>query len=61
MFWKGEYDLGCTDLVMHSIDTRDHKQIRQHVRQHPLLHSQAIGDQTFEMLQQGIIEPAVSE
>ena len=61
VFSKREYDLGCTGLVMHSVDTGDHKPIRQPLRRHPPPHAQAIRDQTAEMSRQDLIEPAVSE
>ena len=32
VFFKGEYDLGCTGLMLHSVDTGDHKPIRQPLR-----------------------------
>ena len=61
MFFKGEYDLGCTVLVMQSVDTGDCKPIRQPLRRHLPPHAQAIRDQTAEMLRQDLIEPAVIE
>ena len=61
VFSQGEYDLGSTDIVEHTIDTGDHKPIRQPLRRHPLPHQPAITEQTSEMLRQGLIEPAISE
>ena len=61
VFSKGEYDSGCTALVMHSVDTRDRNPIRQPLRRHPPSHAQAIRDQTAKILRQDLIEPAVSE
>ena len=42
VFSQGEYDFGCTNLVMHGIDTGDHKAIRQPLRRHPPPHAEAI-------------------
>ena len=61
VFSRGEYELGSTDIVEHTIDTGDHKPIRQPLRRHLLPHLQAITEQTSEMLRQGLIEPAISE
>ena len=61
VFSRGDYDLGSTDIVQHTIDTGDHKPIRQPLRRHPLPHLQAIREQTSEMLSQGLIEPPISE
>ena len=61
VFSKGDYDLGSTDIVTHSIDAGEHKPIRQPLRMHSLPHLQAIREHTMEMLRQDIIDPAVSE
>jgi hypothetical protein len=55
-----EYDVGRTTLVEHTIDTGDHRPLRQALRRHPQAHLQAIDDQVEEMRQHGIIEPAAS-
>ena len=55
-----EYDMGQTGITKHRIDTGTHPPIRQPLRRYPLPHLQAIKEQTELMLQQGIIEPAVS-
>ena len=59
MFLKGDYDLGSTDIVTHSIDTGDNKPIRQPLRRHTLPHLQAIREQTMKLLKQDIIELTV--
>ena len=61
VFERGEYDLGSTDIVEHTIDTGDYKPIRQPLRRNPLPNLQAITEQTSEMLRQVLIEPAISE
>ena len=55
-----EYDVGQTGLTEHRIDTGTHPPNRQPLRRYPPPHIQAIKEQTELMLQQGIIEPAVS-
>ena len=52
--------MGQTGITKHRIDTGTHPPIRQPLRRHPPPHLQAIKEQTELMLQQGIIEPAVS-
>ena len=50
----------CTNLIMHGIDTGDHKAIRQPLRRHPSPPAEAIREQTAEMLRQNLIESAIS-
>jgi transposase InsO family protein len=61
VFSKGEYDLGCTSIVEHNIDTGSNRPIKQAQRRHPPLHMDAILEQTQEMMGQGVVEPACSE
>ena len=61
VFSKSEYDLGQTGIVKHTIDTADHRPIKQALRRHPPLHQQTIKEQTAEMMKQGLVEPASSE
>ena len=56
----GEWDLGWTDIVRHSIDTENNQPFRQPMRRYPPAHLTAIDDHLKEMLQQGVIEPAIS-
>ena len=37
---QSEYDLGQTDIVKHTIDTADHRPIKQALRRHPPSHQQ---------------------
>src|SRR5208282_1124204 len=60
VFSQGEYDIGRTHLVEHTIDTGDHIPIRQPLRRHPITHLEIIDKQVEEMRQSGIIEPAAS-
>ena len=52
--------MGQTDIVTHHIDTADHRPLRQTLRQYPLPHQEAIKNQTKLVLEQNIIEPAVT-
>jgi len=60
VFSKGEWDLGWTDTITHSIDTGDHKPFRQPMRRYPPAHLKAIDDHLNDMLHQGVISPASS-
>lgn len=60
IFSQNDYDIGRTHLVEHTIDTGDHKPIRQSLRRHPITHLGIIDQQVGEMLEHGIIEPAAS-
>ena len=39
IFSRNEYDVGRTDVIEHSIDTKDHKPIKQQLRRHATLTS----------------------
>ena len=53
-------ELGTTQLVTHSIDTGEHRPIRQPVRRTPFALRGKIEEMVQEMLQQGVIEPSRS-
>ena len=55
-----EYDMVQTRITKHRIDTGTHPPIRQPLRRHPPPHLQAIKQQRELMLQQVIIQLAVS-
>ena len=56
----GDHDVGRTPLVEHTIDTGDHRPIRQPLRRQPFQHQEFIDEETNRMLEYGIIEPAAS-
>ena len=60
VFSKHEFDLGCTPLMQHHIDTGTARPIRQGLRRHPQVHLDAIDEQVDKMLQAGLIEPSSS-
>ena len=60
IFSQNEYDIGRTHLVEHTIDTGDHRPMRQALRRHPIAHLDIIDQQVEEMCKNGIIEPAAS-
>jgi len=60
IFSKGPYDMGRTKLVEHTIDTGNHRPIRQGLRRHPLAHLEVIDRQVDEMVRNDIVEPAAS-
>ena len=51
-------DLGCTDVVVHHIDTGDARPVRQPLRRYPAPHVEVISRQVDEIMDQGVIEPA---
>ena len=53
-------ELGVTDMITHSIDTGNHKPIRQQTRHTPFALRQKIEDLTQEMLEQGVVQPSRS-
>ncbi len=54
-------DLGHVTIVQHTIDTGDHKPIRETLRPHPRAHLPIIDKMIDGMLEQGVIEPSRSE
>ena len=53
VFSKHGFDLGCTPLMQHHIDTGTARPIRQGLRRHPQVHLDAIDEQVDKMLQAG--------
>ena len=53
-------ELGSTDLVTHSIDTEDHRPVRQPVRRTPFALRAKIDELVKGMLDQGVVEPSSS-
>ena len=60
VFSKSEYDIGCTDLAKHKIDTGDAKPIKQYLRTQPIIHRETTDTQVKDMLTAGIITPSIS-
>jgi len=60
IFSQNDYDIGRTHLVEHTIDTGDHKPIRESLRRHPISHLEIIDQQVGDMLKHRIVEPAAS-
>jgi hypothetical protein len=52
--------MGRTSLVEHSINTGDHRPIRQGLRRHLMAHLTMIDEQVNEMLRNDLVQPAVS-
>ena len=60
IFSAGEFDLGCTPLMEHRIDTGNARPLRQGLRRHPQAHLEIIDAQVDKMLEAGIIEESAS-
>ena len=61
VFSKSEFDLGCTNITQHRIDTHDNPPFRQSLRPQPRAHLPVIDQLLKDMQQQGVIEPCNSE
>jgi len=61
VFSKSEFDLGCTNIIQHRIDTQDNAPFRQSLRPQPRAHLPVIDQLLNDMQQQGVIEPCTSE
>ena len=55
VFSYSEFDLGCTGIVSHEIDTGDNRPFKQPLRPQPRAHLPAIDQLLHEMQSQGII------
>src|SRR6266516_3879647 len=60
IFSKGEFDLGCTHLLTHHINTGDACPIHQQLRRHAQAHLDIIDEQVAKMHEAGVVEPASS-
>jgi hypothetical protein len=61
IFSYSEYDLGCTPLAMHDINTGQSRPFRQPLRPQPWAYRPAVDRLIDDMQAQGIIEPCQSE
>ena len=57
VFSRSEFDLGCTSLLQHSIETRGKGPVRQGLRRHPMAYLPKIDEYVENMLENGIIRP----
>ncbi len=60
VFSSGPDDIGCTDLVTHSIDTGEHRPIRVPPRRLPITKQDVEKAEVQKMLDKGVIEPCQS-
>ena len=58
VFSKGEFDIGCTNLIQHRIDTADSRPVRQPLRRHPMAYLDAIDEYVEQLQQNDVIEPS---
>lgn len=61
VFSRDEFDLGCTDVVTHRIDTGDNRSFRQPLRPQVRAHLPDLDKLLSEMQKQKVIEPCQSE
>jgi len=54
---KSEYDLGCTPLLEHSIETNEKGPVREGLRRHPVAYLPKIDEHVEQMLEHNIIRP----
>ncbi len=60
VFSSGPDDMGCTDLITHSIDTGEHRPIRLPPRRLPITKQDVEKTEVQKMLDKGVIEPCQS-
>ena len=60
VFALNDSELGCTNLVQHSINTGDSHPIKQQPYRTPIVHRETISQMTDTMQEQGVIQPSIS-
>ena len=60
VFALSDHELGCTDIVCHSIDTGNAPPIKQQPYRTPIVHRETISKMIDEMSKQGIVQPSIS-
>ena len=58
LFSRSEEDIGRTNLISHTIDTRDHPPIKEALRRHPQAYLPLIDKFVDDLLRRDLIEPA---
>ena len=60
VFAVDDTELGCTDLVQHSIDTGNHPPIRQQPYRTPVVRRRKMNEMVSDMREQGVVQPSSS-
>ena len=60
VFALSDAELGCTNLIKHSIDTGDYAPIKQQPYRTPIVRRALISEMVDNMREQGIVQPSVS-
>jgi len=60
VFSRCEYDIGCTSIIPHRIDTGEHAPHFEQLRRHPQAQLPVIDEHVQNMLEHDVIEPAAS-
>ena len=60
LFSESDFDLGRSHVVLHEIDTGNHRPFKQMLRRHPLSQLPVIDEHVDRMLAANVIEPATS-
>jgi len=58
VFSRSEYDIGCTDIIPHRIDTSEHSLHFEQLHRHPTAQLPVIDEHVQHMLEHDVIEPA---
>ena len=60
VFALNDSELGCTDIVSHSIDTGDKPPVKQPPYRTPMIYREKIAEMVTEMQERGIVQPSAS-
>ena len=60
VFALDDSELGCTSLVLHSIDTGDHHPVKQQSYRTPIVYRERIEQMVNDMQKQGVVKPSNS-
>ena len=60
VFALDDNELGCTDVVCHTIDTGDNPPVKQPPYRAPMIYREKIAEMVTEMQERGIVQPSTS-
>ena len=60
VFALNDAELGCTNMVRHSIDTGDNPPVKQRPYRTPIVYRKTISQMIDQMTEQGVIQPSMS-
>ena len=60
VFALDDSELGCTNILQHSVNTRDHPPIKQQPHRTPVVRMEKVAEMISAMEKQGVVQPSTS-